>query len=159
MKGPPEIAVRRKSWSNKRIMSLSDRLRNLWRSFVPEPPGPPLQVLEPAPNCSVCDQRTVTLQLIEDINGWCIRFQGVEGSGNGNGDPISSEEVQTLLEALRPPYNAEKIQATGFYDDFGFCIPCEKFYCGTHWQISRGLGTCPAGHPKSLDPHWSPDFD
>jgi hypothetical protein len=45
-----------------------------------------------------------------------------------------------------------------FYDMAGFCVECNKFYCGAHWKISsRGFNFCPKGHGQSHDPHWSPD--
>ena len=43
----------------------------------------------------------------------------------------------------------------GFYDDAGFCQDCNAPYCYRHWHVSEtGYGHCPAGHGKSLDPHW-----
>lgn len=43
------------------------------------------------------------------------------------------------------------------YDDIGFCDECKVPYCDIHWSVSAtGYGTCPKGHGKSLDPHWSP---
>ncbi len=70
------------------------------------------------------------------------------------------ERALAILAALTLPYEAAKIRAADFYDDFGFCIDCAKFYCSTHWQVSTtGGGRCPAGHFKSLDPHWHPDWD
>jgi hypothetical protein len=100
------------------------------------------------------------VKLFELSGGWRLTFCGVDGSNNGGGDPVSFEKAQAILGALTPPYETAKIQAAGFYDDFGFCVPCAAFYCGTHWQVSpSGCGTCPAGHSKSLDPHWHPDWD
>lgn len=99
------------------------------------------------------------VELTERSGGWSLRYEGA-GGGNGKGDPISAERAQAILDALRSPYELARIQAAGFYDDFGYCTLCEKFYCPTHWQVSStGGGTCPAGHFKSLDPHWHPDWD
>ena len=43
----------------------------------------------------------------------------------------------------------------GFYDDAGFCQDCDAAYCYRHWHVSEtGYEHCPAGHGKSLDPHW-----
>lgn len=90
--------------------------------------------------------------------GWRLGFQGVAGVGGGAADPMSGDEARAMREALTPPYDAAKIRNAGFYDDFGFCLDCEAFYCSAHWQVSTtGGGTCPNGHFKSLDPHWRPD--
>jgi hypothetical protein len=102
----------------------------------------------------------VGIELTESSGGWHLRYEGTAGCGNGSGDPISAERAQAILDAFSPPYEAAKIRAADFYDDFGFCTSCAKFYCPTHWRVSStGGGTCPAGHFKSLDPHWHPDWD
>jgi hypothetical protein len=45
-----------------------------------------------------------------------------------------------------------------FHDGAGYCSDCEVPYCYDHWHRGiTGYGTCPRGHGKSLDPHWSPD--
>lgn len=129
------------------------------RRLFPEAPTP-IQVLSLSPPCSECGNSAALVRLAEFSDGWRLTFEGVAGSGNGGGDPISGAKVQSIRDALSPPYASERIRAAGFYDDFGYCIPCEKFYCATHWQVSTtGGGTCPAGHFKSLDPHWHPDWD
>jgi hypothetical protein len=136
----------------------------LWRSLsrwrrrnLPEAPA---RVLTLDPPCSQCGSPTARVVLAEYTGGWRLTFVGVEGSGNRSGDPISGEEATAILDALTPPYESARIQAAGFYDDFGFCTSCAEFYCATHWQVSTtGGGTCPAGHFKSLDPHWHPDWD
>jgi hypothetical protein len=123
-------------------------------------PVAPTQFLNLSPPCSECGVRTATVFLAEYADGWRLAFQGIAGGNPPGGDPLSVEKAQLIRDALSPPYEASKIRAAGFYDDFGYCIPCEKFYCATHWQVSTsGLGTCPAGHSKSLDPHWHPDWD
>lgn len=123
-------------------------------------PEPPLRVLNLAAPCSECGAPAGTVRLFEYPSGWRLGFWGVADVGGGAADPVSEEKAQAIREALTPPYDPEKIRAAGFYDDFGFCADCEKFYCSTHWQVSTsGLGTCPAGHSKSLDPHWHPDWD
>lgn len=110
--------------------------------------------------CSECGNPTGLVRLFEYPNGWRLGFWGVADVGGGGADPVSDERARAICEALTPPYAAAKIQAAGFYDDFGYCMDCGKFYCSTHWQVSStGLGTCPAGHFKSLDPHWHPDWD
>jgi len=129
------------------------------KRWQPETP-PPIQVLRLSPPCSECGVRAATVELAEYADGWRLNFVGVADCGNSGRDRISDEEAQAIRDALSPPYESAKIQAAGFYDDFGYCTSCQKFYCGTHWQVSTtGGGTCPAGHFKSLDPHWHPDWD
>jgi len=139
------------SWS-ARIKGVLSRWKKRWQ------PEPATRVLNLEPPCSQCGQPTAAVMLSEYPDRWHLRFQGVAGHGNGQGDDISGEKARAILGALSPPYELAKIRAAGFYDDFGYCTPCEKFYCSTHWQVSTtGGGTCPEGHFKSLDPHWHPD--
>lgn len=64
----------------------------------------------------------------------------------------------SFTQLLTGPVTFEAVRAAGFYDDLGFCAECGVPYCPTHWTVSPGgYGRCPAGHGKSLDPHWSPD--
>ena len=129
------------------------------RWFGRKPDRKPAQVLTLSPDCSVCGASAAKVQLSEYSDGWRLVFEGVAG-GNGAGDPISNEQAQSIREALTPPFESATIDAAGFYDDFGFCRECEAFYCATHWQVTTtGGGTCPAGHFKSLDPYWHPDWD
>ena len=130
------------------------------RWWTPAPSLPAEGARVQPPRCSECSAVTVEIDLSDRSGGWHLIFEGVCGAGNGNGDPISAERAQAILDALSPPYETARIQAAGFYDDMGFCTSCAKFYCPTHWQVSStGGGTCPAGHFKSLDPHWRPDGD
>ena len=130
------------------------------RWFTRKLPASPKQVLSLTPACSVCHTPAARVELSEYSDGWCLVFEGVAGSGNGAGDSISNERAQSIRKALTPPFESATIEAVGFYDDFGFCQACEAFYCSTHWQVSAtGGGTCPAGHFKSLDPHWHPEWD
>jgi hypothetical protein len=122
------------------------------RIFLPETTGDSL-----SPRCSVCERVAAKIELREVSGSWYLRYSGPGGS-NGNGDRISVERAQVIRDAFAHPYERTKIRVAGFYDDAGFCIDCGKFYCPTHWNISStGGGTCPAGHFKSLDPHWSPE--
>lgn len=110
-----------------------------------------------SPHCAACGRTAATLELSEDSGGWLLRYSGPGGS-NGGGDCIPAERAAAIRKAFTPPYAAATIKAAGFYDDAGFCVPCGKFYCPRHWNISStGGGRCPEGHFKSLDPHWSPD--
>lgn len=134
--------------------SWTDRLGRWWKAIRPGARTPvPLAL----PRCAECGAETVRLELSQGSDDWHMRYVGTSGAGNGAGDAISAQRAQAILAALEPPYQAEEIRAAGFYDDLGFCVPCGKFYCPTHWQVSStGAGTCPAGHFKSLDPHWHP---
>jgi hypothetical protein len=97
------------------------------------------------------------IEVSEASGSWLLKYSGPGGS-NGSGDRISSETAEAIRSAFTPPYELTKIKAAGFYDDAGFCATCGKFYCPTHWNVSStGGGRCPAGHFKSLDPHWSPE--
>jgi hypothetical protein len=81
-------------------------------------------------------------------------------AGNGSGSIITEEEARLLTAAFADPPNFELMrQAELHYDNGGYCEPCGVAYCRDHWRPSgTGYGTCPNGHGKSLDPHWSPDW-
>jgi hypothetical protein len=86
-----------------------------------------------------------------------MKYKGAGGE-NGSGDLITAERAQNILTAFAEPYAPDRIRAAGFYDDGGYCLDCQQFYCPTHWNItSTGGGRCPKGHFKSLDPPWSPE--
>lgn len=91
---------------------------------------------------------------------WWLLYEGV-AAGNGGGNRITAHEADRIAEAFGMPYRYDRVHAAALYDDAGFCGSCGVAYCYRHWQMSRsGHGTCPEGHGKSLDPHWSPeDFD
>lgn len=110
-------------------------------------------------HCDDCGAPGARIILTRRESGWTLGFWGFCGM-NGGADPLSDERAQAILEAFQGPnFEVDKIAAAGFYDDAGYCRDCGKFYCETHWNVSSsGGGTCPAGHFKSLDPHWSPDF-
>ena len=123
-------------------------------------PAPGARPRVPPPQCLECGAATVQIEITESPSGGHFRYQGTVDCGNGQGDPMASERAQAILDALTPACESARIQAAGLYDDFGFCTACTKFYCPTHWEVSStGGGTCPAGHFKSLDPHWHPDWD
>jgi hypothetical protein len=117
--------------------------------------------------CALCGTPATIMRLTQREGEWFLLFDGLCGMNFGSpgpatfGDPIPPERAEAILAAFEgPDYDVAKISAAGFYDDAGFCRSCEKFYCATHWNISStGGGTCPAGHFKSLDPHWHPDWD
>jgi hypothetical protein len=115
------------------------------------------QQLSVTPRCTACDQVATTILLTQRHAGWNFQFRGICGD-NGDGDIVDDARAALIQTALTPPHTHAKIRQAGFYDDAGFCGPCETFYCRAHWHVSKtGGGHCPAGHFKSLDPHWSPD--
>jgi hypothetical protein len=78
-------------------------------------------------------------------------------AGNGLGDPVSAERAWRIAEGFAEPLSWERVREAGFYDS-GVCQECDAPYCYRHWQVTQsGYGRCPAGHGKSLDPHWSPE--
>ena len=110
-----------------------------------------------SPGCALCTHLAAEIEISGEPGSQRLKYRGPGGS-NGSGDRISAERVDAIRAAFTPPYEPVKIKAAGFYDEAGFCSACSKFYCSTHWNISStGGGTCPAGHFKSLDPHWSPE--
>jgi hypothetical protein len=85
---------------------------------------------------------------------WYLIRDGV-ASSNGYGDPISAGEAGRIAQAFRPPLRYDQVATAGFYDDAGFCPDCDAPYCYRHWHVCQtGYGHCPAGHGKSLNPHW-----
>jgi hypothetical protein len=92
-----------------------------------------------------------------DAGKWRLLFEGIE-AGNGLGRDLTEGEAERIEEAFRQPYSYASISRAGFYDDAGYCGPCDLPYCSEHWSVSvTGYGHCPHGHGKSLDPYWSPD--
>ena len=78
-------------------------------------------------------------------------------AGNGYGDFVDTARAGQIAWAFRPPLRFAQVRTAGFYDDAGFCPGCDAPYCYRHWQVTEsGYGSCPRGHGKSLDPHWSP---
>lgn len=103
------------------------------------------------------DERRDTYKKYRDFSQFYLRYEGPGGGSGSVGNAIDESEAVTILEAFSGPPVPSKIQGV-FYDGAGLCVPCEKFYCETHWRVSvGGFGHCPMGHGKSLDPHWSPD--
>ena len=87
---------------------------------------------------------------------WWLLFAGV-AAGNGIGDPVDPDRAERLTRAFRQPYRYAAVREAHFYDDAGFCGPCDAAYCYSHWHPSATeYGRCPQGHGKSLDPFWYP---
>ncbi len=85
---------------------------------------------------------------------WYLILDGV-AAGNGYGNPVQAGEAGRIARAFRPPLCYDQVATAGFYDDAGFCQDSDAPYCYRHWHVSQtGYGHCPAGHGKSLDPHW-----
>jgi hypothetical protein len=87
---------------------------------------------------------------------WHLLVTG-PAAGNGYGDFIDAARAGQIASAFQPPLRFAQVHKAGFYDDAGFCPGCDAPYCYRHWHVSEtGYGSCPQGHGKSLDPHWSP---
>ena len=90
---------------------------------------------------------------------WHFIYAG-PAAGNGLGDDTSEGREAVIAAAFAPAVNADRVRGAGFYDNAGVCLPCGRPYCREHWNMTAsGFGTCPQGHGKSLDEHWSPDDD
>ena len=111
-----------------------------------------------SPKCIVCGQASTVFKLSVTEAGVRFIYSGTVGSNGKLGDLISNERAMALRAALSPPFSPDKFRSADLYDEAGFCARCSAFYCPTHWNVSStGGGTCPKGHLKSLDPHWSPE--
>ncbi len=133
------------------------------------------------PTCDVCGKAATRVQVIppgrlpsdfatwdregqdrylrhHDSTQWRFIYSGVEG-GNGGGDDIPAGEAARLAAAFSEPLTYDKVTTSGLFDEAGYCAKCRVPYCFEHWGAGLGSGTCPRGHWKSLDPHWSPDWD
>jgi hypothetical protein len=88
-----------------------------------------------------------------------VSYSGPDSGGGADPvDPARHDGVRALLamEIQPKPRDAIATCLGDLYDDAGYCTPCSSTYCDRCWQISStGFGTCPHGHGKSLDPHWS----
>jgi hypothetical protein len=90
-----------------------------------------------------------------DLADAYMRYSGPGGSNGYVGDPLSAERVQQMMDAFTEPVASSKIRGL-LFDDAGFCLECESFYCERCWAPSpSGYGHCPRGHGKSLDPFWN----
>lgn len=132
------------------------------------------------PKCSVCGGASARIEILEpsedpqdldkwesrwrelfrenrDRESWWLLFSSIGGANGVAGDPMSEDKAKRWIDALQEPLEFERVRSLDLYDDIGFCGECRKPYCATHWSVSSsGYGTCPEGHGKSLDPHWSP---
>jgi len=110
------------------------------------------------PPCAVCGRPSATIRIEARADSLRLVYDGPGGSTGPNGDPITRARCDAITAAFTAPFDGAKIRAVGFHDDAGFCERCGLFYCPEHWKTSTtGGGTCPQGHFKSLDPHWSPE--
>jgi hypothetical protein len=118
------------------------------RAFLVEPP------------CHICGRPATHVELRRESDGWRFIYEGIE-AGNGNGDIVSDEKAAMLTATFAdPPHFDLMREADLHYDNAGYCEQCGVAYCYTHWNpTTTGWGTCPQGHGKGLDPHWSPDFE
>lgn len=91
----------------------------------------------------------------QDRTAWRMIYGGIE-AGNGVGDVITPERARTLIAILSRPLDTSRLDDLELYDDAGICRTCGVAYCCRHWSpTDTGYGSCPEGHGKSLDPHWS----
>jgi hypothetical protein len=86
---------------------------------------------------------------------WHLLFEGT-AAGNGRcGDPVDPARAARITAAFSQPCTYARVHTAGFFDDAGLCGECNAPYCYRHWHVSEtGLGHCPNGHSKSLDPLW-----
>jgi hypothetical protein len=134
------------------------------------------------PACAACGQPATRIELVppgqlpaewerwpdtardsalrhRDPGQWYLILDGV-AAGNGSGSEIGAGEAGRIAQAFRLPLSCDRVRTAGFYDDAGFCDECEVPYYYRHWHVSQtGYGTCPRGHGRSLDQHWSPAQD
>ena len=109
------------------------------------------------PKCAVCGTPSAHIDLTAKDGRPHLKYSSLGGE-NGSGDEITAERAQAIITAFTPPYDPATVRTADFYDDAGYCLECQTFYCSKHWNITpTGGGTCPEGHFKSLDPHWSPE--
>jgi hypothetical protein len=109
------------------------------------------------PKCAVCGRPATHVELRPEDEGWRFIYRGIAG-GNGGGDIVTDERAGLLTAAFADPPNFKLMrEADLHYDNAGYCTQCGVAYCYDHWDPTvGGYGTCPRGHGKSLDPHWSP---
>lgn len=129
------------------------------------PPGaiPPTWASFDAKNRAILERRRES-----SPEKWWLVYSGPD-SGSGGGHQIDEDEAERILALMTTtPLTGEIVTQAGFHDNAGFCTQCgavgpqsstaPRPYCYDHWNVSStGYGTCPSGHGKSLDPHWSPE--
>jgi len=98
-----------------------------------------------------------------DPRRWRWIYEGPAAGDGGGGSDVGQEEAARIIAAFTPPVTAARVRAfdgAGLYDCAGICGECGDLpYCRDHWRVTAsGFGTCPRGHGKSLDPHWSPEW-
>jgi hypothetical protein len=91
-----------------------------------------------------------------DPEQWYLLRHGIAADGS-YGRAVPGTAAGQLAWALRSPLRYAQVRTAGFRDDVGFCPGCEVPYCCRHWHLAgTGYGHCPYGHPRDLDPRWSP---
>ncbi len=130
------------------------------------------------PTCAVCGKSDSVVELIApgqrpdgwdtwssdaqdaystrfDPGSWHFISRGIVRN-SGSGLDISATKAAVIRHAFHEPLLFEAVHGAGLYDDAGFCAECKVPYCKTHWDPDDGSwGTCPHGHCRSFDPHWS----
>jgi hypothetical protein len=99
------------------------------------------------------------IRLYRKPERWHLLVDRPADRGYDLGQSIDAARAAQIAAAFKPPLSYVQVHTAGFYDDAGFCDRCDVPYCYVHWNVSySGLGTCPRGHVKSLDPRWRPDY-
>jgi len=99
------------------------------------------------------------LRLYRQPDRWHLLIDRPDDNDYDLGQPIDAAWAGQIMAAFEPPLSYDRVHTAGFYDDAGFCDRCDAPYCHRHWNVSSsGLGTCPGGHDKSLDPHRRPEW-
>lgn len=146
-------AALRREGEHSALWERLDRLFTL--STRPPDPDP---AFEFRARCSACKAPGATVAVRGFSGRWRVLVDGLFGTSGARGRNITAEKALKAKLGLSAPHSRAKVESAGFYDNAGFCLECEKFYCGRHWNISdTGYGTCPVGHGKSFDQHWRPD--
>ena len=110
--------------------------------------------------CAECGRQATRVTLLAprtSESSWRFAYEGIVGGTGARGDAVTVEEATVLTRAFAEPITFQNVMLADFYDNAGLCPECQRPYCFNHWDVSvGGLGHCPEGHYKSLDPHWSP---
>jgi hypothetical protein len=116
-----------------------------------------------APQCAVCGRPATRVELVapqDPGQQWRLIYHGLAAGTGDHGTAVSEARALLLTEAFTPPLRYPTVHRADLYDDAGFCGPCDRAYCYTHWNPSRTeYGRCPNGHGKSLDPFWTSSID
>ncbi len=120
-------------------------------------------------HCSECQELASALEFHPvpgNASAWWWRYQGIV-AGTGRGETVDAERAAIIRGVLNRYPNPTVLEPLGLQDDAGFCmgVECSPYpsypiaYCSTHWNLVESAhGTCPKGHEKTFDPHWSHEW-